>query len=42
MMQPVRSVAVEALIAASKGQAAAPHLLVRLWRGIEEWLRGFR
>jgi hypothetical protein len=38
-MPAVRFVAVESVIAASKGQAAAPHLIARLWRWIEEWVR---
>lgn len=45
-MQPMRSVAVEAVIAASKGQAAQPGrlrvLLTRVRRRIEEWVRGLR
>jgi hypothetical protein len=39
-MRPIRFVAVEAIIGASKGTPAwRPSILTRLWRLIEEWFR---
>ena len=41
-MRGVRGVAFEAVIGASRGERAPPGLLARLWRWIEEQVRGHR
>jgi hypothetical protein len=43
MRGPVRGVAIEAVIGASKGSVAdRPGHLAQIWRQIMEWCRGFR